>query len=61
MKVGVDQSPVSVSRCKYVGTRLCRFLTRVYPVVSLNLVFMFEWHTPHAVALDKAMSLGPNY
>ena len=37
VKVGVDQSAVSVSRCKKVGTLLCRFLTRVYPVVSFTL------------------------
>ena len=37
VKVGVDQSDVSVSRCKYVGTLLCRVLTRVYPVVTFTL------------------------
>ena len=36
VKVGVDQSAVSVSRCKKVGTPLCRFLARVYPVVSFT-------------------------
>ena len=36
VKVGVDQSAVSVPRCE-VGTLLCRFLTRVYPVVSFTL------------------------
>ena len=47
VKVGVDQSAVSVSRCKLVGTLLCRVLTRVYPVVtftlfvSLYFVFVF--------------------
>ena len=30
VKVGFNQSAVSVSRCKQVGTLLCRFLTRVY-------------------------------
>ena len=39
VEVGVDQSAVSVSRCKGVGTLLCRFLTRVYPVVSFTLLF----------------------
>ena len=33
VKVGVDQSAVSVSRCKRVGTLLCRFLTRVYTLL----------------------------
>ena len=37
-KVGVDQLAVSVSRCKYVGTLLCRVLTRVYPVVTFTLI-----------------------
>ena len=37
MKVGVDQSAVSVLCCNKVGTLLCRFLTRVYPVVSFTL------------------------
>ena len=36
VKVGVDQSAVSVSRCKQVGTLLCRVLTRVYPVVTFT-------------------------
>ena len=40
MKVDVDRSDVSVSRCKFVGTLLCRVLTRVpccdvYP----NIIF----------------------
>ena len=39
VKVGVDQSAVSVSRCKQVGTLLCRFLTRAYPVVSFTVPF----------------------
>ena len=29
VNVGVDQSAVSASRCKQVGTLLCRFLARV--------------------------------
>ena len=40
VKVGVDQSAVSVSRCNKVGTLLCRFLTRVYPVVSFTQIKM---------------------
>ena len=40
VKVGVDQSAVSVSRCKQVGTLLCRVLTRVYPVVTFTLIFL---------------------
>ena len=36
VKVGVDQSAVSVSRCRKVGTLPCRFLTRIYPVVSFT-------------------------
>ena len=39
VKVGVDQSAVSVSHCKKVGTLLCRFSTTVYPVVSFTLYF----------------------
>ena len=34
VKVGIDQSAVSVSRLYKVGTLLCRFLTRVVVVVS---------------------------
>ena len=34
VKVDVDQSAMFVLRCKSVGTLLCRFLTRAYPVVS---------------------------
>ena len=41
VKVGVDQSAVSVSRCKKVGTLLCRVLTRVYPVVTFTLFILF--------------------
>ena len=41
VKVGVDQSAVCVSRCNKVGTLLCRFLTRVYPVVSFTLIYRF--------------------
>ena len=38
VKVGVvDQSAVSVSRCKRVDTLRCHFLTGVYPVVSFTL------------------------
>ena len=37
VKVCVNQSAVSVSRCKIVGTQLCRVLTRVYPVVTFTL------------------------
>ena len=37
VKVGVDQSAVSVSRCKKIGTLLCRVLTRVYLVVAFTL------------------------
>ena len=37
VKVGVDQSAVFVSHCKKVGTLLCPFLTRVYPVVPFTL------------------------
>ena len=37
VKAGVDQSAVSVLRCKRVGTLLCHFLTRVYPVVLFTL------------------------
>ena len=40
VKVGVDQS-VSVSRCKLVGTLLCRVLTRVYPVVTFTLIICY--------------------
>ena len=36
VKLGVDQSAVSVSRCKRVGILRCRILTRVYPVVSFT-------------------------
>ena len=36
VKVSVDQSAVSVSRCKKIGTLLCRVLTRVYPVVTFT-------------------------
>ena len=36
VKVGVDQSAVSVSRCKSVGTLLCRVLTRVVVVVVVS-------------------------
>ena len=46
VKVGVDQSAVSVSRCKRVGTLQCRFFTRVYPVVSFNLFFIKEHDHP---------------
>ena len=46
VKVGVDQSAVSVSRCKRVGTLRCRILTRVYPVVLFTLlIFMFRCFT----------------
>ena len=46
VKVGVDQSAVSVSRCKRVGTLRCRILTRVYPVVLFTLLlFMFRCFT----------------
>ena len=38
-KVGVDQSAVSVSHCKLVGTLLCRVWTRVYPIVTFTLYF----------------------
>ena len=37
VKVVVDQSAVSVSRCNKVGTLLCHVLTRLYPVVSFTL------------------------
>ena len=40
VKVGVDESAVSVSRCNKGGTLLCHFLTRLYAVVSLNLFFL---------------------
>ena len=40
VKVGVDQSAVSVSRCKRVGTLRYRFLARVYPAVSFTF-FLF--------------------
>ena len=44
VKVGVDQSAVSVSRCKQVCTLLCRVLTRVYPVVTFTQqVNPYEW------------------
>ena len=36
VKVGGGRSAVSVSRCKRVGTLRCRFLSRVYPVVSFT-------------------------
>ena len=36
VKVSVDQSAVSVSRCKKIGTLLCRVLTRVYSVVKFT-------------------------
>ena len=44
LKVGVDQSAMSVSRCKLVDTLLCRVLTRVYPVVTFTLRFFFKLH-----------------
>ena len=40
VKVGVHQSVVSISRCKYVGTLMCRVLTRVYVVVTFTLAFL---------------------
>ena len=40
VKVGVDQSAVSVSRCKRVGTLRYRFLARVYPAVSFTFFFL---------------------
>ena len=47
VKVGVGQSAVSVSRCKKVGSRLCRFLTKVYPVVSFTLRKIYRYaHIP---------------
>ena len=49
MKVGVDQSSVSVSRCKKIGTLLCRVLTRVYPVVTFTL--RFKWERNDAISL----------
>ena len=51
VKVGVNQSAVSVSRCKLVGTLLCRVLTRVYPVGTFTLLyFIFLWvNTPACV------------
>ena len=39
VKVGVDQSAVPVSRCKWVGTLLCGVLTRVYRVVTFTLFY----------------------
>ena len=42
VKVGVDQSAVSVSRCKKVGTLLCCVLTRVYPVVTFTLNIKYD-------------------
>ena len=58
VKVGVDQSAVSVSRCEYVGTLLCRVLTRVYPVVTFTLL-MILYNITHHVALScRAHILG---
>ena len=45
VKVGVDQSAVSISPCKKVGTLLCRVLTRVYPVVTFAQYFKFFVNT----------------
>ena len=64
MKVGVDQSAVSVSRCNKVGTLLCRFLTRIYPVVSFtpinNLFYGDEFHSRGTHILKrKLVTLSP--
>ena len=42
VKVGVDQSVASVSRCKYVGTLLCRVLIRVYLVMTFTLTLTYK-------------------
>ena len=53
VKVGVDQSAVSVSRCKKVGTLQCRVLTRVYPVVTFTLYFFIFFSEKNPVCRDR--------
>ena len=43
VKVGVDQSAVSVSRCKKIGTLLCRVLTSVCMYVCMVITYSRVW------------------
>ena len=60
VKVGVDQSAVSVSRCKQVGTLLCRVLTSIYPVVTFTHIKTFACLCFGIPALRHAVVLCPN-
>ena len=55
VKVGVDQSAVSVSRCKKIGTLLCRVLTSVYMYVCM--VITYHHQHPYTVCVRIYLSI----